>query len=501
MKGAKNIVVVGGGAAGWLTALTLQKLFSTTQNITLIESDQIGILGAGEGVVPSFNSFLFKILKLPFYDFIKSTSATFKYCTAFKNWNGKEEFWVNAFAPTTIQHYDKVINKAPFIKDTITNRYDMVIPHAFHFDASLLAKFLKENALKRGIHRIEGKVVSFNNDTNGFIKEIVFEDGRKVNSDFVFDCSGFKRLIIGKHYNSRWICLKHRFPGKAALPFFLDIDKEYKPYTLTTAMKHGWMWKIPLQHRYGSGYIFDSDYITEDQAKEEVEQYLGHSIKPVNLFKYSPGYYEKICIKNCMAVGLSTGFSEPLDSNALGVVVTLLNTGVLSETNTFVKMLSDLNNETYKEEFNKLHLDTVNNWHSGIQVHYLTKRTDSLFWKEFRTKYKIYDSLLDLLERHKTIRLEDDPVMKDGLPPFPLFNWLTIFKNKELLNTDLYTSKQIGADIFTAENDLNDCYMEPLMDKNYFVNNITKNWGITGYEPLDLKTKRSYRLLQRFNSF
>jgi tryptophan halogenase len=258
--------------------------------------------------------------------------------------------------------------------------------NSFHFDAHALAAFLRKIAEQRGIKRIEG-IVSSVDDENGYITGINIED-LKIATDFVFDCSGFRRLLIGKHYGTKWISYQDHLKVKAAIPFFLpQDDNNIFPYTRSIAMKNGWMWQIPLQHRIGAGYIFDSDFIDQDQAHREAEEFLGHAIDPIKLIKFDAGRFDQMWVMNCLAVGLSSGFTEPIEATSI-----MLTTVQLSLLNSFAGGIIHRSHEAI-EKYNQVISDINNHTMDFLSFHYATKRDDSEFWKSLRDHNFLPDNL------------------------------------------------------------------------------------------------------------
>jgi tryptophan halogenase len=433
----KNIVIVGGGTAGWLTALYAKKIFPT-DNIVLVESDSIGILGAGEGSTPKLIEF-FDFLGIPVSDLIQNTKSTMKMGIKFTNWCGDNNFYyhgfekidgffsnhnsgfdlseyaktdiptkkfINAYKKEEIDSFTVKLsenNKLPFIQKLENNFYQNKIidfekhnNFSIHFDAKLLANYLSDLGVKREILKVNGIITKIINDENNNIKTIIIDDKESIDVDFIFDCSGFSKLITGKHYNSKWKSLSNLLPMKKAIPFFLDIDnKNIPPYTEAIAMKNGWIWKIPLQHRFGCGYVFDSNYINEEEAKKEIEEYLGFKPKyPREVkgsFVFDPGCFEEVWINNSLSVGLSSGFLEPLEATSIHQLILLLQRFFVNKQDMFTT------NKKIKDIFNKKYVNETNGIANFIYFHYLTQRNDSLFWKEFKNKNKVPDSLKDIL--------------------------------------------------------------------------------------------------------
>jgi tryptophan halogenase len=208
----------------------------------------------------------------------------------------------------------------------------------------------------------------------------------------VFDCSGFARLLIGNTYKEKWISYADHLPMKKGIPFWLDSEEEIEPYTSAIAMKNGWIWKIPLQHRIGSGYIFDSNYINEDQALAEAEEYFGKKLNVRKVIPFEAGRYENFWVKNCMAVGLASSFIEPLESTSIFLTIQQLET--------FRQFINEIGN--YNEYsmglFNKIVGNNMEDTLNFVYLHYITKRNDSEFWKNFKEDYPPPKKLAEMLD-------------------------------------------------------------------------------------------------------
>ena len=433
----KNIVIVGGGTAGWLTALYAKRIFPD-DNITLIESAEIGILGAGEGSTRQLIKIL-SHLNIQIEDLIKETKCTIKTGIKFTNWSKEKDYYYHDFTHEgsafdescfrveddnfdfPILKYERLLNIVEKNKNSSVNdEYsdNNLLPftfleekendksslhfwnkesgHSIHFDARLLASFLSKVGVARGINLIENTIVNIQTDENNNIIALELNDNNSILVDFVFDCSGFARLIIGKHYNSKWQSFSEYLPMKRALPFFIDIDTENIPsYTEAIAMDYGWMWKIPLQHRYGCGYVFDSDYINEDQAQEEIEKFLG--FKPTypktngKSFVFDPGCFEEIWINNCLAVGLSSGFLEPLEATSIGQSILLLQRFFMQKHKIFS------NDIETKKLFNEYYIRDTKSIVDFLSLHYTTNKDNSDFWINFDKNNKKSQNLLNNL--------------------------------------------------------------------------------------------------------
>lgn len=416
MRKINNIVVVGGGTAGWLTAL-LAKRYQPNKNVILIESEAIGILGAGEGTVPNFIHIL-KTLEIDVADVIKECKATIKTGIVFTNWNGrgKDDRYFHAFdgfnelSIDAIDVYQRIplsliiskymnedrceidylnnlsfSNKVPFIpakndNNGIFPNHRPLASFALHFDARLLAKFFKKIALSRGIQHVDGIVSHFDEDATGNIVSINLDNNQKIESDFIFDCSGFARLIIGKHYKTEWKMIDDILPCDSAIPFFIqNTDQKLEPYTEAIALKNGWVWKIPVQGRYGCGYVYDSKHTTEDDAKQEVRDWFGFDVDFPTKFKFTAGHYEKFWIKNCIGVGLSSGFLEPLEATSIWITTHMIERAL----GNFEQM--EMQNQDFIDDYNLLFNKRFEDTISFLSLHYMTKRTDSDFWIKCKT--------------------------------------------------------------------------------------------------------------------
>jgi tryptophan halogenase len=470
----KNLVIVGGGTSGWLTALYAKKIFPT-HNVSLIESKEIGILGAGEGSTSVFSEFL-DYLDVPIEGLIKETKSTIKSGVKFTNWSKENNHYYHGFkiinkplgfnffnGKTNSFQYPQmsILNTIAFNNNEKTEDYDFVArsseknkvlmhfndfvldsnesiknfenysKHSLHFDARLLAEFLSKVGQKRGIKHIEGKILKINSKENKDISSLELDNNKIIEVDFIFDCSGFSKVFIGNHFNSEWISFRDKLPMKKAIPFFIDIDKENIPtYTEAIAMNYGWMWKIPLQHRYGCGYVFDSDYITNEDAIKEIENFLGYEPnypKPnKGSFDFDPGCFKTVLKNNVVAVGLSSGFIEPLEATSIMQIIVLLQRLFTNPSLMFNK------NQFAVDHFNDKYVNDCKEVLDLIQLHYLTNKENTLFWSEFKNKNKISESLT------KKINIINNSILlqEDVGKMFPSDSYYLITKGMNILNLD-----------------------------------------------------------------
>ncbi len=387
----KDIIIVGGGTAGWLTALYVNHL-CVDSTITLIESDKIGILGAGEGSVPILVDLMRK-LKISEDEFMRETKSTFKLGIDFENWSSPKSKY---------EHY------------FLGERY-----YSFHFDARLVADYFKNLGLKRGVKLIEGDINNFNTNDYG-VYSIDLLDGQTIMCDFVFDCSGFKRLILIGVYPGEWESFSKYLTVNSAIPFFLHRnDPELNTTTRAIAMKHGWMWMIPLQHRWGCGYVYDNKYITQEEAVLEVEEYLGHKILNERLINFNAGCYKEVWKKNTISIGLSTGFIEPLEATSIMTAVKQLF--LLDD------YLLGMNSKKYNESTYEMNEENM----LFIFYHYICGREDSDFWLYYKNRELIPGKLNELIDDNLNIKLRLNNELKKTFKnsfTYTLNSWLVIDK-------------------------------------------------------------------------
>jgi tryptophan 7-halogenase len=416
----RKILIVGGGTAGWMTALLVNH-FHRDYEITLIESEEIGILGAGEGTTPHFVDFL-DTVGISASEIVQNCSGTLKLGINFINWNGDNKSYYHSFAPAAgLSEFENSVcslnvvdnrdldelslaarlckeNKVPFSFRNNINAYNenpitSFTQHnrwAMHFDARLLAKYLRSVAEQRNVIRIEGKISNINSDEKNKIKSIQVNE-KLYECDFVFDCTGFARLIVGKFYQTEWKSYSHNLPMKKALPFFIQNNEDFSPQTDSIAMKYGWIWKIPVKDRFGCGYVFDSSFISEEEALNEAQDYFQTKLESPKTFNFEAGVFRNVLVKNCMAVGISQGFVEPLEASSIynsyrNLYDFLSSNGI------------NIESQVFKDRFNDRCYKTATDILEFIQLHYLTKRDDSEFWRHFRSNNKIINNIKDILE-------------------------------------------------------------------------------------------------------
>jgi len=350
----KNIVIVGGGTAGWLSAFFLKRKYPN-YNVTLIESTVIGILGAGEGGTPNLKSIIIDDFGFNEEEFLEKVNGTKKYGIIFDKWhNDLNHSFVHGFG------YDGLENDL----------------YSYHFNARLFAEFLKTKSLERGVNHIDAEISEFINVDNN-INTIVLNSGNKIVSDFVFDCSGFSRLIIGKLYKTKWNSYEDELLINSALPFFINKpNKEINQRTIAEAIDYGWMWKIPLQDRWGCGYLYNDQMVDDKKIASEISKlYSNESITINKKIKFNAGAYENVWVENSLAIGLSSGFLEPLEATSIMTIIYQLR-----------HLPEDIFDYSKRDEYNH----NVNRYNYQnmmfLRHHYNCSRNDTIFWKTYRGK-------------------------------------------------------------------------------------------------------------------
>jgi tryptophan halogenase len=470
----RKITIIGGGSAGWITALFIKKMYDVDADVTVIESDDIGILGAGEGSTPNFPGML-NFLGIDFKEFLIKTNATHKLGISFINWNGDGKTYHHPFGNYNLKYnwtikenmpkltkyigylyknntsHEEVIlsnrlsnaNLSPLLKE-INDGAENSVDYGFHFDAHLVAKYLRKIGERRKIKRIEGVVTGFKLDNSENIKKIILKDGQKIDADFVFDCSGFNRLVLGKLYKTDWISYSDSLKVTSALTFQLPQDIGYiKPYTKSIAMKYGWMWMIPLQNRIGCGYNFDEKFTTIAEAKLEVEEFFGKKIEFNKVIPYNAGRFDKLWVKNCIAVGLSGGFAEPIEATS---IFTSVNQLFSLDVPSIEKAING--DSSAADEHNENAAKFMDRTKDFLQFHYFTKRTDTEFWKTYYKSTHKSKELLEKIDKWKNSIPEQLDFDKE---PFDLYNWINVGLGLEFYDKNKFIKNLSESDYKSIE--------------------------------------------------
>ena len=412
----QKVVVAGGGTAGWMAAASLAKLLGKTLDITLIESDDIPTVGVGEATIPTLLT-LHKLLGINEQEFMAEVNATFKLGISFENWRDLNEDYIHSFGFTGkdcwaagFQHFWLKGKRMGIAKDfgeycgeLVAAKQDKfaIVPknmlnYAYHIDAGLYAKFLRKLAEKHGAKRVEGKIVDVTqNNESGFIEKLTLASGKVVEGDLFIDCSGFRGLLIEQTLHTGYDDWSHWLPMNSAVAMQTEITSDPIPYTRAIARDAGWQWRIPLQSRMGNGLVFCDRYMSDDQATQSlVDNVEGERINDPRVLKFKTGMRRKHWNKNCIAMGLSSGFIEPLESTSIH----LIQRSVIRLMQMFPY---DGIREPDVKEFNSQMEFEILNIRDFIVLHYhVTNRTDTPFWR-FCRSMNVPDSLKHRIELFK----------------------------------------------------------------------------------------------------
>ena len=405
----RKVCIVGGGTAGWMTAAVLSQWLSQVE-VSLVESDEIGIIGVGEATIPHIRNYL-ALAGIDPLKMISETQASFKLGIQFVNWGADGESYIHGFgkigrdmlwlhphilwlaarerAPDSVKHFDNYSmncvashqNKFAFPDNRNPASPLADIDYAYHFDASLFARFLRKESEERGVKRIEGRIVEvLQHPDNGFVKAVKLVDGQEIGADLFIDCSGMRALLIGdalgvgyEDWNQWLLCNRAQ-----AVP--CESVRPLTPYTRSTAKKAGWQWRIPLQHRIGNGYVYASELIGDDEVAESLIADLdGKRLADPRPVAFRPGRRLKAWEKNVISIGLSSGFLEPLESTSIH----LIQTGIH-------KLLALFPATGFSEpdmvEYNRQAQFEYEDVRDFIIAHYkVTRRSGDPFWDHVRT--------------------------------------------------------------------------------------------------------------------
>ena len=449
MTQIKNkIIVVGGGTAGLISALMLKSKYPDFE-IKIIKSNKIGIIGVGEGSTEHWRDFLGQT-NLDYRDFLKFADASIKGGVLFTGWTkepyfhnltGEFDFFCGQKLYNYMYHY---ANNRSQIETTSTHFLRNKVrnidwpSNQFHFNTFKLNEYLQKICIERNINIIDDEIKDVIVEQDG-IKELIGEKN-KYKSDFYIDSTGFSKKLI-KKLNSNWISYQKYLPLNEAIAFPTQDTKIYPAFTLAKAMKYGWMWRIPVYGRWGNGYIFDNNYITAEDAKQEVEQLLGHEIEIGKNIKFEAGCLDNSWIKNCLAIGLSSSFLEPLEATSIGYAITQMNLFF----NYYNLEYNEKDISIYNNKLNSI----VTNMRDFVQLHYIVDKKDTDFWKDIKN-IKLSDTLSENLEKWK-YRF---PILEDFTDTQYLMFWENNFASV-LYGLQLIDRESVKLELDTLSNNLN----------------------------------------------
>ncbi|PKM17916.1 MAG: tryptophan halogenase [Gammaproteobacteria bacterium HGW-Gammaproteobacteria-15] len=414
----KQVLIVGGGTAGWMTAAMLSKLMGPQLSIRLIESDAIGTVGVGEATIPAIQHFN-AALGINEAEFLQSTQGTIKLGIQFENWGKAGDSYMHAFGPvgrplgfTAFHHYwlaaqargdnssfwDYSLNYqaahtgkyAPL--SHIPNTPLQGLVHAYHFDASLYAAFLRRYSEQLGVVRTEGTIGAVVKTPAGDIASVTLKDGQSFSADLFIDCSGLRALLIGGELGGGYEDWRHWLPCDSALAVPTAATLPVMPYTRAIAHSGGWQWRIPLQHRTGNGLVYSSRFLDDNAARQTLMSNLdAEALAEPRKISFVTGRRKQQWLQNCVAIGLSSGFLEPLESTSIH----LIQSAVVRLVQCFPQQ-ADM--AALRREYNRQSQQEFEAIRDFIILHYhLNQRNDNGLWQYCRTM-ALPDSLAQRIE-------------------------------------------------------------------------------------------------------
>lgn len=454
MKAKTKLVIAGGGTAGWLTAYSLVTRLGNLLDITLVESDQVGTVGVGEATIPTLRTF-HRLIGIDEREFMAATHATFKLGIMFDNWGQRgdsyihsfgeigqrswmaefHEFWMEARAQGfggSLDDYCLEL-KAAKANKFATQVGKKSLNFAYHMNATAYALYLREKSEQAGVNRVEGRIEQVINNQSGDISALIMDDGNNIYGDVFIDCTGFRGLLIGKNLDVDYEDWSHWLAADSAIAVQTEAVEAPRPYTRAIAHSAAWQWRIPLQNRVGNGIVYSSQFLSDDEARSCLMRNLsGETISEPRKLQFTTGRRKKAWQKNCIAIGLSSGFLEPLESTSIHLITTAIlrlmklfpfgsNTALLAE---------QFNRET------KLELETIRDF---IILHYhLTQRNDSPFWDHYRTM-----DIPESLAHRMAMFRENGYAWPDDVSLFRVDSWVQVMMGQGLTPTQYHGAGRV----------------------------------------------------------
>ncbi|WP_066967463.1 tryptophan halogenase family protein [Microbulbifer sp. Q7] len=404
----KKVVIAGGGTAGWMTAAALSKLMGGQIEVTLVESESIGTIGVGEATIPTL-VFFHRLLGIDEAEFLRETQGTYKLGIRFENWRDVGKDYTHAFGVTGkdcwacgFQHFWMRARQLGLAEDfgeyclerraaeahKFSHLPNIGLNYAFHMDASRYAAYLRKFSEGFGVQRVEGKIDQVQlHPHNGYIRALKLDSGQEVAGDFFIDCTGMRALLIEKALHTGYESWSHWLPCDSAVAVQTEAVEPPVPFTRSIAHESAWQWRIPLQNRVGNGLVYAGSYQSDESAREQLlENIRGKTLTDPLLIKFQTGRRRKQWHKNCLAVGLSSGFLEPLESTSIH----LIQQNIVR----FLRFFPQTEIHPREvDEFNRQCAFDMERIRDFIILHYkVTDRDDTEFWRHCR-QMEIPDTL------------------------------------------------------------------------------------------------------------
>jgi tryptophan 7-halogenase len=400
-KPVRRVVIAGGGTAGWMVAACMSKVLGKALDIRLIESDEIGTVGVGEATIPTLLTF-HQLLDVNEQAFMAATQATFKLGIQFESWRDVGQDYIHSFGLTGKDHWTAGFQHFWMkgrarqlageygdycleLKAAQLNRFAHLpkggMNYAFHLDASRYAQFLRRFSEGFGVKRVEGKITAVHTGpVAGHIEALQLDSGERIEADLFIDCTGFRALLIGETLKVPYEDWSHWLPCDSAMAVQTEAVGEPVPYTRSMAHGAGWQWRIPLQHRVGNGLVYAKAHLDDDQARALLlSRVQGAPLMTPRIIRFTPGQRTETWHGNCVAIGLSSGFIEPLESTSIH----LIQRGIVRLMQTFPSngiAAADV------AEYNRQAREEIEHIRDFIVLHYhVTQREDTAFWRYCKT--------------------------------------------------------------------------------------------------------------------
>jgi flavin-dependent dehydrogenase len=475
----KSITIVGGGTAGLVTALILRKSFPL-YTISVIESKEIGIIGVGEGSTEHWSDFChYCDINKP--ELLRETEGTLKSGIKFQNWNGdgrsyfhsiSAPFWTSGelhLLPKTL--ISKGIRLEDVLLDTnlIMHHGGIFATNQYHFNTFKLNEFLHKKCSERNINLIDGTITDVHLSESGDITGLTDSSGVLHTADLFIDSTGFKRVLSSK-LGAKWVSYKKYLPMNHALAFPTDDVSDLKHYTLSRALSSGWNWRIPTQTRYGNGYVFCDDFIDSTKAHDEVQSFYSEEVRVAKDIKFEAGRVDKFWINNCISIGLSASFVEPLEASSIG-------NSILQAT-ALAQMLDywDID-RSISEQYNSRFIGSFDNIVDFVQLHYMTKRKDTEFWRTLSERMTKTDFVEQHLETFKKT-LPCKTFFGEEFSMFKHHNWMQVMAGLEMLDVNSIEQRLLkthGEEVVSQQMEEYNNYLAEIQKSSYLEHSVLLN--------------------------